>query len=1142
MTQTDLIFQKLKAFIRKYYYNKLLRGSILFLTIGLLYFFASVYFEWLFWLSTTGRLILFWVFVVVESILFLRFICWPLSQLLKWSKGISQLEAAQLIGKYFPEVDDKLLNILQLQQDAQHTHSDLLLASIAQKSEALALVPFPKAISFKSNAKYLKYLAIPVLLFLLIFGLGKGVDFSNSYQRLINYQQAYTPPAPFHFVLLNDSLNAVEKQNFTLQVKTMGKVKPEQITLLMNDESYLLTELDSAVFAYQFKNLSSDVRFRLQANELISPEYTLKVLEVPQILDFKMQLHFPKYIKRQPKVISGTGNAQVPEGTKIDWALKTENASQIEFITADTSQLFQSQKNAFLYTQKFYSDLDYEVATSNAALENYEKLAYHISVIKDAYPDIKLQKKIDSTAEEKWYFKGEITDDYGLSKLQLVYYPVQNSQKITRKSIPVKLESYAQFYAQFPGDLKLKSGQAYTFYFEVFDNDQIHGAKKTRSSQFTYYKKSLDEEKREILQNTKSNLKSISQSLADFQHSDVKFEELKQMNLQKQNLNYRERTKFKDYINQSLREQKQLQSAFDKMKTDFKKFKSTDSTARKDNLIERMKRSEKRLNESEKIMEELQKYWRKIPTDNMVQQLDKLAKRKSNHTRNLKQLLELTKRYYVEEKTKALAQQLQKMADEQERLAKENLEQKETQQQAELNKKFNALKKELDALQKENANLKSPFKLDLEQQKQEAIAKEQQQALQNLQQQSPQKNTSQQQQQAQPHQQSAGQKMRSLSQKMQGQMQSGNRQQLKADIKTLRLILDNLITFSESQEGLMDWFQAASNEHPDFGNKLNRQQMLKDNFEHVDDSLYTLALHNPMISDKVLTTLNEVNFNMDKALERLANNKLNTGTSSQQYVMTNSNELANMLDAILQNMQMQMQGSGQGQGMPKPGQGQPSPGRGFQLPDIIKKQGELGKKMKGLGQKPGEQQGKKSGKKGQKSGSGQSEKSGGLKGNQSGKGNSEGNAAQGEKQSENGRWSAQLYELYKQQMQLKNQLKDLIQKEGYDENYKRMLHSMDELGAELLRKGVSRKAQVLQQQIQQELWKMKDAAYRQQQKNQRQSQTNLKEFTNPIQMDMKKVEDYFHTIEILNRQSLPLQPYYKRIVQDYFINDDRVSN
>ncbi len=75
---------------------------------------------------------------------------------------------------------------------------------------------------------------------------------------------------------------------------------------------------------------------------------------------------------------------------------------------------------------------------------------------------------------------------------------------------------------------------------------------------------------------------------------------------------------------------------------------------------------------------------------------------------------------------------------------------------------------------------------------------------------------------------------------------------------------------------------------------------------------------------------------------------METGVSSQQYTITGANELAVLLSDILSNMQNQMsssmgqgKGKGKGKGMGE-GEGE---GQGFQLPDIIKKQESLTKKM-----------------------------------------------------------------------------------------------------------------------------------------------------------------------------------------------------
>ena len=170
MNSSQLIFQKLEAFTRKYYTNELLRGLLLFVGIGLLYFIATVSLEYFLWLKVQGRTLLFWVFVLVELGLFIRFILLPVFKLIKLQKGINYTQASVLIGKYFPEIDDKLLNFLQLIESKESQAStELLLASIDQKALKLQPIPFSNAIRFSTNKKYLPLALLPVLLCLFFY-------------------------------------------------------------------------------------------------------------------------------------------------------------------------------------------------------------------------------------------------------------------------------------------------------------------------------------------------------------------------------------------------------------------------------------------------------------------------------------------------------------------------------------------------------------------------------------------------------------------------------------------------------------------------------------------------------------------------------------------------------------------------------------------------------------------------------------------------------------------------------------------------------------------------------------------------------------------------------------------------------------
>ena len=136
MNNFNVIQDKLQQFVTKYYSNQLIKGAILFFALGLLYFIFTLLVEHFLWLSTGLRTALFWLFILVEVGLLTKFIGIPLAKLFNLKKGIDYDDASKLIGEHFPEVSDKLLNVLQLNKTSNQ--SELLIASIDQKSSELS--------------------------------------------------------------------------------------------------------------------------------------------------------------------------------------------------------------------------------------------------------------------------------------------------------------------------------------------------------------------------------------------------------------------------------------------------------------------------------------------------------------------------------------------------------------------------------------------------------------------------------------------------------------------------------------------------------------------------------------------------------------------------------------------------------------------------------------------------------------------------------------------------------------------------------------------------------------------------------------------------------------------------------------------
>ena len=134
------LIEKLDEFIRRYHRNKALRGALLSfatLTLGALLLAAL---ENVGRFGVAGRTVLFYAFAATTLAVLATQVVWPMLQWFRLSRGLTYDQAARIVGEHFPEVKDKLLNTLQLQQqvdNAQGADVTLLAASIDQRTACL---------------------------------------------------------------------------------------------------------------------------------------------------------------------------------------------------------------------------------------------------------------------------------------------------------------------------------------------------------------------------------------------------------------------------------------------------------------------------------------------------------------------------------------------------------------------------------------------------------------------------------------------------------------------------------------------------------------------------------------------------------------------------------------------------------------------------------------------------------------------------------------------------------------------------------------------------------------------------------------------------------------------------------------------
>ena len=1102
-----IIFDKLEAFIKKFYTNELIKGVILFIGLGLLYLIFTLLIEYFLWLSTTGRTILFWLFVAVEGFLLIRFIAFPLFKLFKLQKGINYEEASQIIGNHFTEVQDKLLNFLQLSNQKQP--SELVLASIEQKATSLQPIPFSNAVNFSKNKKFLPYAIIPVLLLILFFVTGNSAVISNSFDRVVNYETKYAPPAPFEFVILNKSLTAQQNADFVLQVKTQGKVMPENVSIQIGGETYFLQNAKPGVFEYTFTKVSKDVSFSLEANGLNSKSYIIDVVDVPTIANFEMVLNYPSYLGKKSEIIQGTGNAVVPEGTVVNWKINALATDKVSFQSNNQQKEFTATNSIFTLSRKISENLNYEVITSNKNVAEFEKLAYQIAIIKDQFPTINVQIAPDSLKLKSKMMIGQVADDYGLTKLQVVFYPKGNPSAAKKANLPINKQAVDQFIYSFPNGIAIDAGQNYEYYFEVFDNDVVNNYKSTKSSVFLHYELTDDQKDDKQLQEQNENINSLKNSLQNQEKQLSELDKLQKLNKEKTTLDFKDQKKVDDFIKRQKQQDEMMKEFTKKLSENLEDFNPKVQDKDKEELVRRLEETEKQSEKNEKLLKELEELSKKLQKDELFDKADKLKQNAKNQKQNLEQLVELTKRFYVEKKAEQIADKLNKLAEKQVKLA-ENSKENTDKNQEEINKEFDAIQKDLQDLDKENKDLKSPMDIPIDKNEQEEINKDLEKAAEELKKENQTK--------AKPKQKSAANKMKEMGQKMASAMAAGDKQEMEEDVKLLRQILDNLLAFSFSEEALIKTTSLSQIRSLELNKVLKQQQNLKLQFKHVDDSLFAISMRNPKITEIILKEVGEIHYNLDKSLETLADNNIAKGASHQQYVLTSANRLADFLSNVQSDMNMEMQG--QGQGKPKPGKGS---GSGMQLPDIIKKQDGLGEKMKD-GMKPGEKSGDKPGDKpgqgNQKGKEGQSGQSG-----EGGENGSEGNAGK-------------VLDILKEQRQLRDALQKALEKEGMSGLGQNALNQMKDIEKQLINKGFKNETLQKMLNLKHELLKLENAIQQQGEDTKRQSKSNNKDFNGSTTPLSKEFKEYMNSVEILNRQSLPLQPNFNQKVQHYFKNND----
>lgn len=892
----NVLLDKIESFIKKFYLNKLIQGCLIGSALLITSFLIINTIEYFSWSSSKIRLILFVSSITLFSVVVCFYFIVPLFNLIRFRKKMSNEQAAVLIGKFFPEIKDKLLNTLQLTNEIKNdSDNELLLATIEQRTQNLQPIKFSEAVNLKENYKYLKIFSIVfiALVSLIIF----FPDFSKQpASRIINYDTHYEKPLPFNVELNANDIEVIQGDDLEYKIHVTGENIPESFYVITSNGTRMMTKLSNNDFRFIFNKVHQSESFQISGGKYLSPEINIIVNPSPTLLYYEAELTFPKYINRKKETLSGKTRILVPEGTEVQFSFHTKDAASMNILHDSINHDIKPENNKFSFSFKASHSSKLYVNVSNQWSHSENPVPFIIEVIQDAHPEIQVQP-FNEEFSKQTYYSGLIADDYGFSKL-LYHFEVENkpNQSFTKKIDIDRKATRTSFYYSINLDtIEMYPGDEVKSYFEIWDNDGINGAK-SRRSEFFFISMPTREMLDSIADTSEENIISqLEDKTNELEQLRKDLDEMIKDLMSKKELDWSDKEK----MNELLEKQKEIQEEWEKVKEEQKELQDfmKENELTSEELLKKQEQINKLFeevipDEMKRLMEEIERLMNEMPREKMQQMMQDLKKSNKELQEMMDRNLALLEQLKVEKDLNELIDKMNELSDKLQNSENDSLSANEAKEQ------FNQLNQQLDSIMQKNKGLEEPFNISKDEKTSEEINEDLNEAED--------KEKSGDESGASEKKKDAGKKMKEMADKLSLDMSMSGMEQLAEDSHLIRILLENVVRSSHEEEKLMSELAKMKKDDPSLSDKISRQKEIVNNFAMVEDSLRKMAMRQPEIKNFVFNELQLINQQLSLAMKEMNESLTSSATSRQQRAMMAMNNLALMLSESLNNMNESM--------------------------------------------------------------------------------------------------------------------------------------------------------------------------------------------------------------------------------------------
>lgn len=938
-TNYEAFIAQLDAFIDRYYGYEIRKGILRSLAALLLLFLLMAAAESLFFFgggaeagaasgsSSALRTFLFWLYVAAGA----GVVTWQVGLPL-WKRfggaRMSRKEAARLLSAHFPDLDDRLCNVLELKEISDDTPV-LAAAAIEQISAGFRTYRFTSVFKPAQLRPLWFLLGVPLLLTVLAACLFPSV-LGGSSKRLIHPRQTFERTFPFSIRLEDSVLTVPYGERYLLRAVAEGDWLPAALAVWVETDEVPAADAPGRGFradcrtvaagryAYAFEPLYQDVVFRLAAGRYVSPPYRLRVVPPVVLTSLTLDLTYPAYTSLAPRridAVSELAETGLPYGTRMRWRIGLTEAEGLDIVTealdaegpatavqaARRGPEAAAGESAFLYEATALGPSVYKFVPRAPAYRRADTIVCRTEVWPDRYPRIGAEGAVPPPEAAGLYeriLQGEISDDYGFHSLLFrvkdedgkpIYTDTlfhggaaSASGQAVSPSGHAKLffsenGRWARFvYGVAPDAWALPAGVSVFYELEVRDNDPYGGYKAAVSRAFAYRVAEADEAQqqwREQHEQLARALDSVSAGQAAFAEQ---FRDVSRSLLENTGWDWSDRQK----VERMIEAQRAQMEAYREAVEALEQQRRADKTEYSDELRERERQLEELMSQlwNEEALQKLQQIeeWlqENAPKERVVEALEQWQEEHRDLVRNWERNREIYKRLEFERGLQKMTADLQALAEAQQDLRAQ------TEQAAEAGQKLSdsaaaALAEEQAALNRRYDEMRRTLEsLDrqngaLKRPFPFELPSEMMEDVSSQMQQAGDALQRSQPKAAAGPQQKASEGLQALSRNMAAQQAAMQSDQDAEDAEFLRLLLKEIVRLSFEQEDLMGLLQRMEVSDPRYGTVIRRQSRLNRDMTQVEDSIRALSVRQPQIAVHTQGVLKHLRWDSQKALADL---------------------------------------------------------------------------------------------------------------------------------------------------------------------------------------------------------------------------------------------------------------------------------